>query len=108
MSTSFLGMYWPAAYPASLSVSALRVSAMTRPATVTVTRAGFDSIVIGWLGPGSFIDLVSMVRVLRAVDGNESDLRGTRLKMANCGAGLIHSRLSDQPAWAARSANDLV
>ena len=44
---------------------------MTRPATVTVTRAGFDSIVIGWLGPGSLIDLVSMMLVLPAVDMNQ-------------------------------------
>src|SRR5258705_12156735 len=81
---------------------------MIRPMTDTVTRAGFGSIVIGWLGPGTFIDLVSMVRVLRAVDGNESDLCGARLKMANCGAALIHSRLIDQPACAARPAKDLV
>jgi hypothetical protein len=27
--------------------------------------------------------------------------------MANCGAALIHSRLTDQPACAARSAKDL-
>src|SRR6266850_307912 len=80
---------------------------MMRPPTRTVTRTGFGSIVIGWLGPGTFIDLVSMVRVLRAVHSNESDLGGARLKMANCGAALIHSRLTAQPAWAARSANDL-
>src|ERR1700688_303454 len=79
---------------------------MRRPATVTVTRAGFGSIEIGWLGPGTFIDLVSMVRVLRGVDGNESDLCGARLKMANCGASLIHSWLTDSPARAARSAKD--
>src|SRR6202049_5233752 len=81
---------------------------MMRPPTRTVTRAGFGSIEIGWLGPGTFIDLVSMVRVLRAVDGNESDLCGARLTMANCGGALIHSRLIDQPACAARSAKDSV
>src|SRR5260370_36434934 len=81
---------------------------MTRPATVTVTRVGFASIVIGWLGPGSLIDLVSMALVVPAVDLNQCELCGTRLKMANCGAALIHSRLTDQPACAARSAKDLV
>src|SRR5258706_16190037 len=108
MSTSFSGMYWTAAQPASLNVSAFRVSAMMRPATVTVTRAGFGSIVIGWLGPGSLIDLVAMALVLPAVDVNKCELCGARLKMANCGAALIHSRLTDQPARAARSAKDLV
>src|SRR5256885_16251573 len=96
MSTSSCGMYWTAAYPASLNVSAFRVSAMMRPATVTVTRAGFGSIVIGWLVPGNLIDLVSMALVLPAVDVNKCELCGTRLKMANCGAALIHSRLIDQ------------
>ena len=43
---------------------------MTWPATDTVTRAGFGAIVIGWLGPGSLIDLVSMMLVLPAVDMN--------------------------------------
>src|ERR1700687_920562 len=81
---------------------------MTRAATDTVTRAGFGSIVIGWVGPGSLIDLVSMALVAPAVDVNECELCGTRLKMANCGAALIHSRLTDQPACAARSAKDLI
>src|SRR6202047_3498926 len=81
---------------------------MMRPPTHTVTRAGFGSSEIGWLGPGTFIDLGSMVRVLRAVDGNESDLCGAGRKMANWGAALIHSRLTDQPAHAARSAKDSV
>src|SRR6266404_2973194 len=81
---------------------------MMRPATDTVTRAGFCSIVIGWLGPGSLIDLVSIALVLPAVDVNKCELCGTRLKMANCGAALIHSRLIDQPACAARSAKDSV
>ena len=74
----------------SLNVRAFRVSAMTRPATDTVTRAGFESIVIGWLGPGSLIDLVSMALVVPAVDVNQCELCATRLKMANCGAALIH------------------
>ena len=39
-----------------------------------MTRAGFRSIVIGWLGPGSLIDLVSIALVLPAVDVNECDL----------------------------------
>src|SRR5256885_10014061 len=57
---------------------------MTRPATVTVTRAGFGSIVIGWLGPGSLIDLVSMAVVVPAVDVNQCELCGTRLGGISC------------------------
>src|SRR5258708_35039529 len=79
MSTSSCGMYWTAAYPASLNVSAFRVSAMMRPATVTVTRAGFGSIVIGWLGPGSLIDLVSMAVVVSAGDVNQGEVCWARL-----------------------------
>src|SRR6266436_2699175 len=57
---------------------------MMLPATDTVTRAGFDSIAIGWLGPGSLIDLVSMALVVPAVDVNQWDLCGTRLGGISC------------------------
>ena len=57
---------------------------MMRPATDTVTRAGFGSIVIGWLGPGSLIDLVSTAVVVPAVDVNQWELCGTRLGGISC------------------------
>src|SRR5437660_769513 len=64
---------------------------------------------IGHVGyPRSLSFCSSMALVLPAVDVNKCELCGTRLKMANCGAALIHSRLTDQPAWAARSAKDSV
>src|SRR5262245_31494040 len=69
MSTSLRGMYWTGGSAASRSVSALRVSGNTRPATDTTTRAWLRSIVIGCSGPGSLIALLSMVlHSCRSVD----------------------------------------
>jgi hypothetical protein len=51
-----------------------------RAATDTVIRAGFGSIVIWWLGPGSLNDLVSMALVLPAVDVKWGEARDGKLR----------------------------
>src|SRR5579859_1964517 len=38
---------------------------MTFPPALTTTRDGFASIVIGWSGPGTFIDRSAMIMILR-------------------------------------------
>src|ERR1700674_1160459 len=63
MSTSLRGMYCTAAYAASCSVKASRVSATVRPPTDTMTRNGFALIVIGWSGPGTLIGLGVMASI---------------------------------------------
>src|ERR1700674_895319 len=63
MSTSLRGMYCTAAYAASCSVKASRVSATVRPPTDTMTRNGFALIVIGWSGPGTLIGFGVMASI---------------------------------------------